>query len=571
MKRFLQACHFLVLLFLALPASAQPPIAVIQAAKKATAFVMVEEAEGTSEGSAFCIDKSGKFITNSHVVEGLKPGGKVTLIIHAGEEDQAKLSAVVVKADPTHDLALLQTSSPPNVTPLTLGSISGLVETMPIVAFGYPFGSDLALNKGDYPSISVSTGHITSLRRTNGKLYSIQIDASLNEGNSGGPVLDPKGQVIGIVMAGIPGSGINLAIPVSRLELFLQAINIRLKSPAQLQADRLGEPQDFHIDLLNQPEGPAASVVFSITDGKEPVRTVRATTTDGQHYVAHIVPVQGHPSPTPDAVAYGILVSRNGKKVAEELGTLEISAGGHRSLPEPKPVPNPSSPVSPRPAVAGVLYDGFDYPAGMTFNGQNGGTGDWGSGWNEHGYGYTPSVVTDAGLTFPGLRSSGNAIRTTSNGPIGHARKFHVSPGKVGKTLYISYLVHPLNVTQPGHSGVYFELSYGGLSIGKGGGSGMYGIEHGGGGGRVDTVYPVVNDKTAFLVVRITFGEKNENDKIELFINPTPGKPLPDQADAVKTDQNTGEPSDFGLGTNAMVAFDEVRFGHTFAEVAPPR
>ena len=75
---------------------------------------------------------------------------------------------------------------------------------MPLAAFGYPFGRMLAADKG-YPAVSVNTGTITALRRKEGKLSTIQLDASVNPGNSGGPVVDKKGNLIGIVVSGILG------------------------------------------------------------------------------------------------------------------------------------------------------------------------------------------------------------------------------------------------------------------------------------------------------------------------------------------------------------------------------
>ena len=79
-------------------------------------------------------------------------------------------------------------------------------------AFGFPFGKDLSLSNDEYPNVTVSTGHITSLRKIKGELAAIQVDAQLNPGNSGGPVLNDRGKVVGIVVAGIDGTGIDFAI-----------------------------------------------------------------------------------------------------------------------------------------------------------------------------------------------------------------------------------------------------------------------------------------------------------------------------------------------------------------------
>ncbi|MCW3098187.1 MAG: hypothetical protein JWL77_3805 [Chthonomonadaceae bacterium] len=233
-------------------------------------------------------------------------------------------------------------------------------------------------------------------------------------------------------------------------------------------------------------------------------------------------------------------------KAAKTTVTVTVTPGG------------PSNPF---------LTDGFAYTVGGPVANQNGGTGVWGGPWNEYGQGYTSSVIGTGSLSFGSLTTSGNSIRTTSDFPVGHARAFQTSPGKTGGVLFISYLVKPLDSLNVGHPSTYFELVYGGVSIGKGGGSGFYGLENSGGGSRVDSPVPVVTNQTAFLVVRITFG--TGNDTVDLFVNPTPGQPLPAVPDATKSDRNTGTPGDFNFGSSIRCQFDEVRFGRTFADVAP--
>ncbi len=216
------------------------------------------------------------------------------------------------------------------------------------------------------------------------------------------------------------------------------------------------------------------------------------------------------------------------------------------------------------------LYDGFAYPAGSAVAGLNGGTGDWGGAWNEYGQGETPSVISSGGLTFNNLVTAGNAILTTSDFPVGHARPFSTSPGKVGTVLWISYLVEPVGSLTAGYPSSYFQLVYGGVAIGMPGNSGYYGMEHSpGGGDSVLSSTPVVMGQTAFLVVRITFGPVNGNDTIDLFVNPPPGQQPPAVPSATKTDANTGEPTDFNFGSSIKTMFDEIRFGHNYVDVAP--
>ena len=202
------------------------PVEVVQRAKLATALVEVEMQEDTGEGSAFCIDTSGLFVTNAHVVEDLRPGGKLMLVLHSGEPDQKKafrfVSSPWIRMMTTWR-SFRAAPRPPTNQPEPGQQRRGRVwwkRRFPSRHSAILFGTDLALKDGDFPNITVSTGHITSLRKANGKLSLIQLDATLNPGNSGGPILNDKGDVIGIVMEGIPGSGIrNLAIPVNFLKI----------------------------------------------------------------------------------------------------------------------------------------------------------------------------------------------------------------------------------------------------------------------------------------------------------------------------------------------------------------
>ena len=253
-------------------------------AKQATALVDVEEEDGIGEGSAFCIDASGLFVTNAHVVEDLKPGGKLMVVLHSGEKDQAKLAARVLKMDKELDLAVLQVSRTRGLSVMALGNSEGLVETMPIAAFGYPFGSELAIKEGDFPAITVSTGHVTSLRKSKGFLVAIQVDASLNPGNSGGPIINSKGEVIAIVREGIPGSGINLAIPVNVLRIVLSEMSI-VFTPPDVMPGHMSDPQEFRIQLLAPPQGSEkVSISLTLGAGTSDERSLRAETTDGRTF-----------------------------------------------------------------------------------------------------------------------------------------------------------------------------------------------------------------------------------------------------------------------------------------------
>jgi S1-C subfamily serine protease len=273
-------------------AAGEDQAAIIQKGKQATALVDVQSREF---GTAFCVDPSGLFVTNAHVVKGAVAGGHVSLVLQPGETSQKVLQARILRSDEKQDLALLMAegASGTRFVPLEFGNTGKLFETAPVTAFGYPFGRMLAEQRGaaSYPNITVSMGHVTSLRKLNGELEHIQLDASLNPGNSGGPVLDAAGQVVGIVQAGIYGSGVNLAIPVDKLDKLLETPEIAFDPPA-LTAAASHEAVDFPIKVasLGKAKSAPLSVQFFVRSGSGAERSVAATY-DGSIYHAKIVPI----------------------------------------------------------------------------------------------------------------------------------------------------------------------------------------------------------------------------------------------------------------------------------------
>jgi hypothetical protein len=258
---------------------------IILRSKKATALV---EVVGKGTGTAFCIDAGGFFVTTQHVIADAK--STVKLILYPGEKEQKILTATVVRASKASDLALLSVEKPAGLTALELGDSQTLIETLPVLALGYPFGRQLAFVTGEYPSVTVSTGHITSLQKSQGTLARIQLDASLHPGNSGGPVVNARGQVIGIVMSGIPGSGVDFAVPVNALQEMLQQPEIQL-SPLVIPFRYQHDSQVFTIRVFTfrkPPDDLSASLTL-VTDGGERC-TVKARPIDGHTFTVRVAP-----------------------------------------------------------------------------------------------------------------------------------------------------------------------------------------------------------------------------------------------------------------------------------------
>jgi len=207
---------------------------VLRRGRRATALVEADTSRGKVRGSAFCIDRSGLFITNAHVVRGV---GDIRLILEIGEPTQRVVQARVLRKDDVFDLALLQGDARSGLEPLELARDAELYPTMRVVTFGFPFGTLLAFEEGDngkFPEVTISVSRVTALQTgaAADRVERVQFDGQLNPGNSGGPVLDSHGTVVGVATATIRGAAINFAVPADRLSAFLKAPALDVDAPA---------------------------------------------------------------------------------------------------------------------------------------------------------------------------------------------------------------------------------------------------------------------------------------------------------------------------------------------------
>jgi len=214
------------------------PASTLTSVKHATVFIQVSGANWKATGSGFVVsaDKDAVLIATNHHVIGLPENEKkarlspselsrtlklvnVTVVFDPGTKSEVSMKAEPVAADPDNDLAVLRVAKvkdPPK--PIDYAAAPKLTETMQVYTFGFPFGSALATGKGA-PAITVGKGSISSLRLDDsGDLAVVQIDGALNPGNSGGPVVDAKGQLVGVAVATIKnGQGIGFAVPGAEL------------------------------------------------------------------------------------------------------------------------------------------------------------------------------------------------------------------------------------------------------------------------------------------------------------------------------------------------------------------
>lgn len=228
------------------PAPALSPAETVRRIKEATVYLRVRAGQTGGSGSGFVVRVEGRSVlvaTNHHVVfphieesddadDPRFANVKSTIIatfrsgLGRGVEQSYPATIIASEREGNRDLAILRVEGvddPPS--PITWSDRTDLIETMPVLIYGFPFGNiDKMLNQAvaSNPAITINRGSVSSLRRDEFKRVSyIQVDGSLNPGNSGGPVVDEKGRLVGVAVAGIANTTIGFAIPAAELTRML--------------------------------------------------------------------------------------------------------------------------------------------------------------------------------------------------------------------------------------------------------------------------------------------------------------------------------------------------------------
>jgi putative serine protease PepD len=227
--------------------------------------VFMEPVPTEGAGSGFVIDPRGYILTNFHVVQGAQ-AISVTL------GDRSHFDAKFVGADERNDIALIKIDPKDRkLAALTMGDSDSLQVGQTVLAIGNPFGFQSTLTTGIVSALgrTVQTGQTTVIDGA------IQTDAAINQGNSGGPLLDSHGAVIGINSAIYTPSGttagIGFAIPISTARQIAQdlitdgrvhrasmGVEARVLIPAVAEALHLPVNEGLMLERVN-PGGPAAT------------------------------------------------------------------------------------------------------------------------------------------------------------------------------------------------------------------------------------------------------------------------------------------------------------------------
>jgi S1-C subfamily serine protease len=217
------------------------------------------------QGSGVIVDKQGHILTNNHVIDNAQ-NVEVTLY------NKKKYKATVIGIDRSHDLALLQIHDAPNLEPATLADSANLVVGQRVYAIGNPFGFSGTMTRGIISAIR-------SIQEPSGNRIedAIQTDASVNPGNSGGPLLNSRGEVIGIttMIATNPNgnadqsAGIGFAIPIATAKAVLDdfakfgrarrpSLDVVTFAIGPDEAEQIGLPADYGILIERVLPGGAA-------------------------------------------------------------------------------------------------------------------------------------------------------------------------------------------------------------------------------------------------------------------------------------------------------------------------
>jgi S1-C subfamily serine protease len=274
--------------------------------------IFLEIYPSKDQGSGFLISGDGKILTNNHVVAN-EHQLEVTL------SDQSKYKATLLSRDESNDLALLQIVPRKKLPWLRLGDSEGLQVGQKVLAIGNPFGLEGTLTTGVVSALA------RDIRGENDRKLEglIQTDAAINFGNSGGPLLDSAGDVIGINTAilGPNGNiGIGFAMPINRAKLMLDdlqagrtrpRLGVSVVAVAGDYADALSLPTQGGL-LITEVERGSAADRAGLHGGRQTVQIGNAQLNVGGDL---IMSIDGQPVDRGDAISRALSRKHTGDSV----------------------------------------------------------------------------------------------------------------------------------------------------------------------------------------------------------------------------------------------------------------
>ena len=294
---------------------------------------------GASQGSGFVVSPRGYILTNSHVIttagegspsESAAPAGTVYVEFRDGDRVEAK----VVGWDIFDDVGLLKVDPADHVLePVPLGDSSRVVVGEPVAAIGSPFGLDRTVTAG---IVAATERSIDSLTSEYSLVDAIQTDAAINRGNSGGPLFDARGRVIGInaQIRSESGNaeGVGFAVPINSARRSMSQLiatgEVRyayVGITTQTVTPSIAERFDYGADRGAAVQGvnlgtPAADAGFRPGKAEEVFEDIRIRPGGDL-----IVAIDGKPVDTADDVVRAVTRKLPGQKI-----TFTVLRGGER-------------------------------------------------------------------------------------------------------------------------------------------------------------------------------------------------------------------------------------------------
>jgi hypothetical protein len=249
------------------PAGDQLTPDTLKRVKQATVYLRVTLPDGRiAQGSGFVAARPNVVVTNGHVVGMMSPEGrppqKIEAVVNSGTPQEKTYTGKLAQVDARDDLAAIvltgATDLPP---PLSVGLAKDLFETQTVFVCGFPFGKQLGRN------ITVSKTSVSSVRtKAGGTIQDFVVNGGMHPGNSGGPVVDGNGVVVGVSVAVMKGTTINFAIAGETVRDFLNGrMDKRVFMAPYKEGDALKLPIRYH---MTDPLGQIAKVVVETWTGK---------------------------------------------------------------------------------------------------------------------------------------------------------------------------------------------------------------------------------------------------------------------------------------------------------------
>ena len=249
-----------------------------------------QRAKSTSLGSGVIVSKEGHILTNHHVIAGMTE-------IRVQLTDGRNLPAALIGSDPVTDIAVLRIAAA-NVEPLVLGESNDLQVGQQIFAVGNPYGLEETVTRG---IVSAKGRHAAS----DSSLEYIQHDAAVNQGNSGGPLLNLRGEIVGINSAIFSRTGgwqgISFAIPSNSARRVLEGIIKR------------GRVVRSYLGVVMQEISPELARTFGLPDSEGAI-------------ITEVAP--GSPAALAGMKPGDVVRSFNGKRVRGVQQLRQVIAGG---------------------------------------------------------------------------------------------------------------------------------------------------------------------------------------------------------------------------------------------------